>query len=127
MFSGKISAGQCLMLEHRTDMPEIYRAMDVFVLPSKYEGMPLVALEAQAAGVVTCLSDRITDKAVITDYAVKISLDESADFWADAVLEAFRELGDRAAEDVPGLEKYDFREQVRRLEDLYGQEIKKGS
>ncbi len=125
LINEKIPDGHCLMLEHRTDMPEIYRAMDVFVLPSKYEGMPLVAIEAQASGVVTCLSDRITDAAVISDYAVKSSLSESADSWAETILDAYCRLREKASgKEIPGLEKYSFREQVRRLEDLYEQETK---
>ena len=47
----------------RRDVNRLYSAMDVFCLPSFYEGMPVVAWEAQANGLPCILSDRITQEA----------------------------------------------------------------
>ncbi len=76
-----------LPLGVRRDLPELYRAADVFVLPSFYEGLPIVALEAQAAGLPCLLSDAVTPEAGITDCARFLSLSLGAGGWADAVTE----------------------------------------
>lgn len=51
-----------LFLGHRKDVAEMYKVMDVLVLPSFNEGLPTVAVEAQAAGTICLLSDSITDE-----------------------------------------------------------------
>ena len=50
----------------RSDMPDLYSAMDVFVFPSLYEGMPNTVIEAQACGLKCIISDRITNEADVT-------------------------------------------------------------
>lgn len=49
-----------MFLGRRSDVPELYKTFDYFVLPSLYEGLPTVAIEAQAAGTYTVMSDTIT-------------------------------------------------------------------
>jgi glycosyltransferase involved in cell wall biosynthesis len=74
----------------RPDVPRLMRgAMDVFVLPSLYEGLGLVLVEAQAAGLSCIFSDVIPEEADVVKPLVKrISLSESASTWAEAVLTA---------------------------------------
>jgi glycosyltransferase involved in cell wall biosynthesis len=50
----------------RSDVPDLMMAMDVFVFPSLYEGMPNVVIEAQATGLNCIISDTITKEANIT-------------------------------------------------------------
>lgn len=75
----------------RNEIPALLQAMDVFLFPSFYEGMPIALVEAQAAGLPCVVSDVITDDACITEQVKKISLSERADTWADAVWEAGQE------------------------------------
>lgn len=70
----------------RKDIPQILSAMDVFVFPSFYEGMPNTVIEAQATGLPVVLSDTITKEADITGLLEYRSLAESADVWAKAVI-----------------------------------------
>ena len=65
---------------------EMYQMMDVFLLPSLYEGFPVVGVEAQASGVCCIFSDTITKEIAITDMANFISLSEKTDVWADKIL-----------------------------------------
>ena len=75
-------------------------AMDCFLLPSRYEGLGLVAVEAQAAGLPCLLSDRIPTEAIVDASRVRVlSLDRPAQEWAEC-LENMRgaTLNENAAE-----------------------------
>jgi glycosyltransferase involved in cell wall biosynthesis len=73
----------------RSDIPRLMLgAMDVFVLPSLSEGLPLVGIEAQAAGLPTLLSDAVTDEVTVVPELVRhLSLSASPAVWADTLLE----------------------------------------
>ena len=70
----------------RSDVDRIIQAFDVFILPSLYEGFPVVMVEAQAAGLKCVISDRVPPECDITGNVEIISLDQGADFWADRIL-----------------------------------------
>jgi len=70
----------------RSDVSELFQVMDVFVFPSKYEGLPVTVIEAQAAGLLCFLSDTITDEVAVTELVQFISLQESEKYWADLIL-----------------------------------------
>lgn len=65
---------------------EYYQAMDCFVFPSLYEGLGIVAIEAQAAGLRTLCSEAIPQEAKITEQLEYMSLSDSPKKWADKVL-----------------------------------------
>lgn len=71
----------------RNDVPELLSAMDVFVFPSFYEGMPNTVIEAQATGLPCVIADTITREADITGLVSYLSLSQSADAWALAALD----------------------------------------
>lgn len=79
---------QVLFAGLRSDVPEIMNSvMDMFVLPSFYEGLPLVGIEAQAAGLPLVLSAAITPELdAVPDLITRISLQQSASVWADQIL-----------------------------------------
>ncbi len=69
----------------REDVPNLMQAMDFFVLPSRFEGQPIAALEAQAAGLMTFLSDTITPEVVLSENCMQLSIKEGGTIWADAI------------------------------------------
>ena len=73
-------------LGNRDDVNELMQAMDVFVFPSLWEGLPLTGIEAQTAGLPVVMSDAITSEVCVTDNIVMISLKESAEFWSENVI-----------------------------------------
>lgn len=66
----------------RSDIPDMLSAMDVFVLPSLYEGMPNVVIEAQSTGLPCVIADTITKEADITGLVRYLPLTISAEEWA---------------------------------------------
>ena len=72
----------------RSDVDRMLQAMDVFVFPSLYEGLPLSIIEAQAAGLPCLISDKVPIECKKTDLVTQIPLDASPAEWAEAVLSA---------------------------------------
>lgn len=75
-----------MFLGNRNDVHELYQAMDVFVLPSRYEGLGMVAVEAQIAGVRTIVSTEVPEDVAITDSIEFLNLSDSVERWTDKVL-----------------------------------------
>lgn len=70
----------------RSDVPELLQAMDVFVFPSIYEGLPVSIVEAQAAGLPCFISDKVPIECKKTDLVKQISLTDSLAFWTESIL-----------------------------------------
>lgn len=71
----------------RSDVHELYQAMDVFVMPSLFEGLPVVGIEAQASGLPCIISDRISKELLLTESTYMKSLKKnSKKDWAKSIL-----------------------------------------
>jgi glycosyltransferase involved in cell wall biosynthesis len=77
----------------RADVPRLMLgAMDTFVMPSLCEGLPLVGIEVQAAGLRTFLSEAITEEVcVVKPLVTRMSLSQPASIWADEILRSQHE------------------------------------
>lgn len=73
----------------RDDVPRLLQAMDFFVLPSLFEGLPVSAIEAQMAGLRSFLSDRITTEVKLSDACSFLPIQEGGQRWAEAMAEAW--------------------------------------
>lgn len=74
------------MLGPRDDIASLMRKSSAFVLPSHYEGMPLVVIEAQASGLPCVCADTFSHEVELTDGSIRwISLHEPAHVWADSL------------------------------------------
>lgn len=80
---------QVLFLGVRQDIACLYQAMDCFVLPSVFEGVPLVGVEAQAAGLPCVFSDCITRELALGNNIAFLPLDQK-EKWVKAILTAFK-------------------------------------
>ena len=70
----------------RSDVPDLLQAMDCFVFPSLYEGLPVTVIEAQAAGLHTICSNTITTEIQVTPLIEMCSLSDTPDKWANHIL-----------------------------------------
>lgn len=70
------------LLGTRKDVPNLYSAMDLFLLPSKFEGLGLVFIEAQASGLLCFGSDKVPVDVNITKCMNRLGLNISAQNWA---------------------------------------------
>ena len=83
----------------RNDVANLMQAMDVFVFPSLYEGLGIVLIEAQSAGLPCVVSDVIPREAYLTDLVTAEKLSSSVETWAEKILEKREVLRtDRRAE-----------------------------
>ena len=70
-----------------TDKVESYlQIMDVFVFPSQFEGLGLVAIEAQTAALKVIASDKVPLEAKLSDYLEYFSLNKNSKEWAEEIL-----------------------------------------
>ena len=101
------------------DTPSYYSAMDVFLFPSLYEGLGSVLIEAQANGLRCVTSkDTVPDDVNITGGVRFVSLEESPEVWADAVLEQ-TERQDCCCTNRLVKEKYDIQITASTLASIY--------
>ena len=71
----------------RSDVNELLQAMNVFLFPSLYEGLPVSIVEAQAAGLPCLISDKVPIECKKTDLIYQLSLEDSVNTWADKIYE----------------------------------------
>ena len=69
----------------RSDVWRMMQAMDVFILPSLWEGLAVVSVEAQAAGLTCYFSDTVTKECAITNLVQFLPL-ENPELWAEMIL-----------------------------------------
>lgn len=107
-----------LFLGMRNDVPDLMQAMDCFILPSRFEGLPLVAVEAQSAGLKSYLSDVITDEVKITDLVEFISLKESPEHWAKQILSNRNYIRKDMTDEIKKA-GYDIKTEIKKIEKFY--------
>ncbi len=78
--------GSVRFMGNRKDAERFYQAMDYFLLPSFFEGLPGVLVEAQAAGLRCLVSDTVTGEAKATDLVTYLSIEEPPARWAKEIL-----------------------------------------
>lgn len=104
-------------LRVRSDVADWYQAMDLFLLPSLFEGFPVVGVEAQAAGLPCLFSDSITPEISISSCANFASLKNDADTWAKKMKKM---VGTGKREHaILDYERFDIKKNAEKLELFY--------
>jgi len=108
-----------LFLGKRADVNQLLQAMDVFVFPSLYEGLPVSMIEAQAAGLPCIISDHVSEECIVTKNLVTImKLSDASCNWAKHIVERSKEQRNNHLEEIQAA-GYDVVTAAKELETFY--------
>lgn len=107
-----------LFLGNRTDVNKILQAMDVFLFPSLYEGLPLSIIEAQAAGLPCVISDNVPPECIVTDLIEAASLDDALAKW-EIVIISQKSVKRKDTYELIKKSGFDVKSNVLALEKMY--------
>lgn len=107
-----------IFLGIQENVNEWLQVMDAFVFPSFREGLGIVLIEAQSAGLPCYCSNTIPEEARCSKNVKYISLKRSPEFWAETILNQPDENRDHGAEVVKNA-GYDIKEESKRLQNFY--------
>lgn len=112
-----------ILLHPQLDIAKYYQAMDVFALPSKFEGLPIVGIEAQASKTPCIFSDKITPEIILTDHALRLPIKKgSIQKWVNTIMDF--SVPEKSTSNQT-LINYDLNYAVKHLEAQYLQIIHK--
>lgn len=107
-----------IFMGQRNDVNELFQAFDVFLLPSLYEGLPVVGVEAQASGVLCVFSTSMTKDVKMLEESLFISLNDNSNVWKDKILSSINY--ERVnTEQIITDKKFNIKKEASRLEDKY--------
>ena len=103
----------------RSDVNEVLQAMDVFLFPSLYEGLPVSIIEAQAAGLPIVASTGVTRETDITGNVTFLSLDRPAEVWARRILDICSDFERVDMTEAVRNAGYDIKQTAQWLQNFY--------
>ena len=106
----------------QSNTEEYYSAFDIFLMPSLYEGLPIVGIEAQSEGLQCLFSNNIDKQILITNRANMISLDEGKDYWAKEIKRLSSSIDENNRHEYANIVEnngYGIKSAIRILEELY--------
>lgn len=120
---------ETLFLGLRTDVPGIFSGTDLFLLPSKFEGFPIVAIEAQTSGIDMIMSDTITSEVIVNDNNNVLPINNTEELWVDSMLNFYEkssdiELREKAYRNVEDANLTN-RDTIKAIENLYKEILEK--
>lgn len=113
-----------IFLGNRSDVNELMQAMDIFVFPSHYEGLPVTLVEAQASGLLIFKSLNVSDQCKITPNVYSLSLNDNAKHWAIQILEKYKEYHRNDTSLYIKNAGYDIKSNAIWLQEFYINEVK---
>lgn len=112
-------AGKIIYAGQQTNVSPFLQAMDCFIMPSLYEGLPFVLVEAQAAGLPFVASTGISTESNITGHAKYIPLQASLREWAEETLKLVNNYKRFNTKDIIIGAGYSIKSIARRMEEIY--------
>ena len=107
-----------VFLGSRNDVNDLMQAMDVLMMPSLFEGLPVTGIEAQASGLPVIASNKVTKEMNILNLVTYISLTVDSDMWVNAILlESSKKRNDTYNAIVD--KNYDIKRNTKWLQDFY--------
>ena len=103
----------------RSDIENIMQAMDILLLPSRYEGLPVVLVEAQTSGLRSFVSNKITKEIKITDKVEYMNLYDKPKQWANKILSYNRPYERNNDSNMIREYGFDIITQAKELESIY--------
>lgn len=106
-------------LGQRKDANELYQVFDLFLLPSLYEGLPVVGVEAQASGNLCYLSNDMTKETKVLDSTKFMSLENTAEEWANAILKDAKRYKKHNTKEEVSKYGFNIEKEAEKLEKKY--------
>lgn len=106
-----------IFLEWSNDVENLLQAMDIYCLPSWFEGLPISLIEAQASGLYCFVSEMVSFEAKITENVEYLALEE--ELWFNRILEMTNGYYRKNEYEQISVAGYDIKEQIKVLETLY--------
>lgn len=105
------------------EMERMFQAMDVFVMPSLHEGLPVTGVEAQASGLPCVFADTITKEIGLTDNCQFLSLNDPEERWIETIL-SYKYSERRSGVQALLKAHYDIQQTADRVAELYAKMVK---
>lgn len=117
-----VCADRIIFWGETTNPESLYSAMDIFALPSRFEGLPVVLLEAQISGLPCIVSDKVTREVDFGDIVWK-SIEDDPQAWADTMISMQRRTEEQRKQyrlqHVKQIARYDIKESAKLVENIY--------
>lgn len=107
-----------ITIKQTNKVNEYMQAMDAFVLPSLYEGLPFVLVEEQAAALPAIVSNTITHEIEITNYIKYFSLESNAQKWAKKIIDLLK-LNRTSTLSEISVAGFNILDSIKKLENIY--------
>lgn len=107
----------------RKDVDELYQAMDLFLLPSRFEGLPVVLVETQTAGLPCLVSDRITREVEVTNLLTYLPIEDSPEKWAETAIRKLAETERRDRSGEVAAAGFEIRQMAKEMENFYLEQV----
>ena len=106
-------------LGQRDDVNELYQVFDVFCLPSLYEGLPVVGVEAQATGLLCFFSDNVTKDIKLLNTTKIFSLQKKATYWSTEIIGSYKKFQRKDLPETISNQNFNIKIETKKLEQLY--------
>lgn len=113
-------SNKVMQLKERKDIAELLCASDIFVFPSKFEGLGMAAIEAQASGLLTVCASIIPQETIISTDCLTMNLNDIALEWAKNINKSYKaSIKNNRAEMSSAIKAFNIRNCAQQLEQFY--------